>query len=810
MKKTILLLILSIGVPLLMSGQYLIEGKITDSESGAPLTGANIALKNTFKGVVSDARGNYVIENLPKGDYELTVSFIGYQTINKKINLSSDIKLDIALQKSAIMTDEIVVKAIRAGSNTPTTHSNLNHKDLASSNLGQDLPFMLNLTPSLITSSDAGAGIGYTWMNIRGSDNTRINVTLNGVPVNDAESHGVWWVNMPDIASSTDNIQIQRGLGLSTHGSGAFGATVSLQTTTLKDKAYAEISSSAGSYNTLKNSLGFGTGLIDQHWTFDGRISRITSDGYVDRASAKLTSYYLSGAYYGRNTVIKLLTFSGEEKTYQAWTGVPGDSLETNRTMNPSGMYYDDEGNLKYYDNEIDNYHQEHFQVHLTQTVSNILNFNISGHYTFGKGYYEQYKPNEKFSSYNLPNIIIGNETIKRTDLIRRRWLDNDAYGFTYSLNYEPKNRLKLVLGGGYQIYQGEHFGEIIWAKYALNANIRDRYYDNDALKKDFNSFLKVEFEPVTKLHLFADLQYRNIYYDFLGLAWIQNEVAPLQQRVNFNFFNPKAGISYKINTSGALYLYAGIGSREPVRSDFTNSSPDSRPKHEIMKNIETGYRHKGKRMLLNSNIFFMDYKDQLILTGEINDVGKFARQNVKKSWRAGIEIEAAFMLSNSFQWNANLSLSRHIIPKFIEYSDKYDDNWNWTDFDIKEYRNTKIAFSPEIIASSQISYKPFENLIFSLSSKYVGDQYIDNTSSRERMLDAYLIHNLRANYSFNTILLGNAEITLQINNLLDTKYITNGWIYKGVVGSQGLITIEDGYFPQAGIHFLAGINLKF
>jgi iron complex outermembrane recepter protein len=810
MKTNLSALALWLLMPLMAIGQFSIQGLVTDAENGRPLPGANVVLEGTFKGVFTNANGNYRLENLPAGSYSLAVSFLGFEPIHSKVNLDADKQLDFILNRGATLTDEIVVRATRAGTRTPATYTNLTRDDIAPSNLGQDLPFLISLTPSLITSSDAGAGVGYTWMNIRGSDQSRINVTVNGIPVNDSESHGVWWVNMPDIASSTDNMQIQRGVGLSTHGAGAFGATVSLQTTTLRDEAYAELSASAGSFNTLRNSAAFGSGLIRDRWAFDGRVSKITSDGYIDRASAELGSYYLSGGYYGRKTVVKAITFSGYEKTYQAWNGVPGDSLESNRTFNPSGLYYDEQGNIRFYGNETDNYRQDHYQLHLTHAFSNQFTANLSGHYTYGRGYYEQYRANERFSRYNLPDVVVGDTVIVRSDLVRRRWLDNHFYGFTYSVNYQESSRWNLALGGGYNIYGGDHFGEIIWARYATHANIRHRYYENDAVKKDFNTFLKAGVELTPRLYLFSDLQYRGVSYNFLGLAWVQENITNLQQDVSFRFFNPKVGLNYELNSSSKLYFYAGIGNREPVRRDFTESSADSRPKHETLRNLELGYNFRGKNFMFSSNLFLMDYKNQLILTGEINDVGGFTRRNIDKSHRAGLELEAAVLISQALKWQGNLSLSRNIIPRFTEHVDKYDDQWNWTGFDVREYRNTEIAFSPPVIAASQFVFQPREGLVLNLSSKYVGRQFIDNTSSSERMLDAYMTHNFRINYSIHPGFLEEIQFTFQANNLLNAKYSTNAWIYKGVVGDQGLTTIQDGYFPQAGIHFMAGVNIRF
>jgi iron complex outermembrane recepter protein len=810
MKKSLLIMAVCLVWPLLGLGQYSISGRVHDKQEGYTLPGAHIVIEGTHRGVHTNAAGEFNIPNLQAGEYVVKVSFIGYEPLKETIRLDASHQVDFRLERSATMTEEVIVMATRAGDRTPATFTNLDSEELMQRNLGQDLPFLISLTPSVVVSSDAGTGVGYTWMNIRGSDNSRINVTINGIPVNDAESHGVWWVNMPDIASSVDNLQIQRGVGLSTNGAGAFGATISLQSHILKDETYAELNSSAGSFNTLKNTASFGTGLLGGHWAFDGRLSKITSDGYVDRAFSDLKSFYFSGGYYGERTVIKALTFSGVEKTYQAWYGVPSFLLETDRTFNPSGAYTDEEGNLQFYDNETDNYQQDHFQVHASHQLPPFVTANLALHYTYGRGYYEQYRENDRFSRYNLPNVIIGDEEISRSDLVRRRWLDNDFYGFTYSLNYNNYSRLEATLGGGYHIYDGDHFGEIIWARYAQNADIRHRYYDNNGFKRDFNSFAKLGYEAAPGLRPFLDLQFRYISYNFLGQAWIDGQVQPLQQDVYFNFFNPKAGISWDLDPMNNVYAFAGIGNREPVRRDFTESSPDSRPRAETLRNIELGYRHQGKRILLNANLYLMDYKDQLVLTGEINDVGGFSRTNIDNSYRAGIELDAGYIFSDALQWRGNASFSRNKIDLFVEHSDMYDANWNWIGTDVREYRNTDIAFSPSVVAASIFSVKPFSSFTTTLESKYVGAQYIDNTMSSDRMLDAYFVNHLRFSYELAPRMFNVLEFVFQVNNLFDVKYETNAWIYKGVVGDQGLIAIEDGYFPQAGRHFMAGLNLRF
>lgn len=789
--------------------QLTIRGIVKDADEMTALPGATVSLENSFTGTHTNAQGIFGLSGLAPGSYSLQVSFMGYTRYVQEIDLKANVVLEVLLQRSATMTQEVVVNAMRADSRTPLTYSNVSKEQIQERNLGQDLPYLISLTPSVIVSSDAGAGVGYTWMNIRGSDYTRINVTLNGIPVNDAESHGVWWVNMPDIASSTDNIQIQRGVGTSTQGTASFGATISLNSTNVEDQTYAEVFSSGGSFNTLRNTVSFGTGLIDGHWAFDGRLSRISSDGFIDRASSDLKSYYVSGGYYGKRTVVKALTFGGSEKTYQAWNGVPGDSLKTNRTFNPSGMHKDQQGNIVFYDDETDNYQQDHYQLHVTHELSPTWVGNVSLHYTYGRGYYEQYRENDRFSRYNLPNVVIENTVISRSDLIRRRWLDNHFYGVTYGLNYNSFDRLTAIFGGGYNIYDGDHFGEIIWARMAPNANIRHRYYDNNGTKKDFNVFAKINYELASGLHWFVDIQNRRIVYDFVGLGMVNNQIVPLEQRARFNFWNPKTGLIYDLNSNHQLYAFAGIGNREPVRKDFTESSPGSRPKHETMRNYELGYRYAQPTVMAGVNFYLMDYDNQLILTGMINDVGGFTRQNIKDSYRMGVELEGAYRMNSKLEWGGNLTLSRNIIPEFTEYNTAYDNNWNMIGVEQYTYKNTTIAFSPSVVAASMLMYRPLEAVGLALHSKYVGKQHIDNTRNASRMLDAYFVNDLKFSYTLKNGLFRELEFSLMINNVLDVNYITNAWVEKGVLGDRGLISLYDGYFPQAGRHFLGGVRLR-
>ena len=700
--------------------------------------------------------------------------------------------------------DEVNVNALRASEKTPMTFTDITEKAIEKQNLGQDLPYLLSTTPSVVTTSDAGAGIGYTGFRVRGSDATRINVTINGIPLNDSESQGVWWVNMPDFASSIENIQIQRGVGSSTNGASAFGATINLKTDGLNSKAYAVTNNTIGSFNTLKNNVEFGTGLINGKFVVDGRLSKISSDGYIDRATSDLKSFYLSGGYYGSDEVLKAIVFSGKERTYQAWNGVPFSYLEDDslRTFNPY-----------IYENEVDNYGQTHYQLHYSKQLNTNTNYNVALHYTKGAGYYEQYKNEEAFDDYGLMDIMFGDTIISETDLVRRRWLDNDFYGSVFSYN-TTYNKIDVTLGGAWNTYKGKHYGEIIWAQYSSDGALGHVYYDNDATKVDRNVYVKFNYPYSKNINLYADLQKRFLDYNFIGFDEEGNNV---EQTAEFDFFNPKFGFYYQIAENKSAYASFAVANKEPNRNDFVESSPNSRPLHETLYNTELGYKLSSNNFKLGINAYYMIYENQLVLTGQINDVGAYTRTNIDYSERKGIEIEANYQFNDKLNWAGNATFSENKITNFTEYVDNWD---TWGQERIL-HENTDISFSPDLIWASTFSYKLFDNLSAQFISKYVGDQYIDNTSSVDRMLNAYLVHNGRLSWNLNSRLFSSAKLTFQVNNLLDEKYANNAWVYRFIsegwnpTGSDPYVNTNSeggydmaGYFPQAGRNFLVAISL--
>ncbi|TAL66237.1 MAG: TonB-dependent receptor [Bacteroidetes bacterium] len=765
-----------------------IKGKVTDT-GGNALPGAAVTIKNTSLGVRTDGDGYYSYSGLKDGTYNLQFSFIGYETLSKEIRLTGEVILNITLLAKPFMTDEVFVSATRAGDHSPLAYSTVNKETISKSNIAQDIPYLLNYTPSLVVSSDAGNGVGYTNINIRGTDVKRINVTIDGIPVNDAESHGVWWVDLPDLASSADNIQIQRGVGTSTNGAGAFGATINFQTANLNQEPYAEANSSYGSFNTSKNTINFGTGLINKKFAVDARLSKIWSDGYIDRAFSDLKSFYISGTMYGESSILKLLIFSGVEHTYQAWYGVPKDSLITNRTYNPYS-----------YKNETDNYWQDNYQLHYSKEINNHLNTNVALHYTKGKGYYENLKSNSKFSSFNLPDAIFNTDTITSSDFITQRWLENDFFGVTYSLNYK-KNKINTLIGGGWNKYSGNHFGDIIWAKIITYDGEKYRWYKGTGDKKDLNTFIKINYQLTNSLNLYADLQLRNINYSIGGF---DENLKDVTQNHNYNFFNPKAGLLYNLSEKQKVYASFGVSHREPDRGNFTDSDPGKTPKPEKLFDYEAGYEFRSPIFMIKGNLYYMKYIDQLILTGEINNVGAPVLTNVSKSYRQGIELETGIRILKKLNWYGNITLSRNIIPVFADYTD----NWDTWSQDKETLKNKTISFSPSIIANSVLDWDPFKNFHVNFNTKYVGKQYVDNTQNSERMLKAYLVQNLSLLYTINNKIFKELTCQFVVNNLFDKKYETNAWVYKYIEGSTQ--HIMDGYFPQAGTNFMFKIGVKF
>ncbi len=667
--------------------------------------------------------------------------------------------------------DEVLVSAVRVTTKTPVTFSNLDKKDIKYRNLGQDIPILMNYMPSVVTTSDAGNGMGYTGIRVRGSDATRVNVTINGIPYNDAESQGTFWVNMPDFASSVESLQLQRGVGTSTNGSGAFGASLNMLTDNYASKANGEVSSSYGSFNSQKNTVKFSTGLLNDHFELAGRLSRIKSDGYVDRASSDLKSYFLQGTYVGKTTLIKALVFGGTEKTYQSWNGIDAEKLNENRTYNSSGEYTDEAGITRYYDNETDNYQQDHYQLHWSESFSDKWSSNLAVHYTKGKGYYENYKEDADMADYGLLPV----DAINTTDLVRQKWLDNDFYGTTFSVKYKDE-KLDVIFGGGWNKYEGDHFGKVIWARYASQSELGDHYYDDFSTKTDGNIFAKANYQFTDKLSFYGDLQYRNVKYK-------ANSAETGLVDDNFNFFNPKAGLNYEINQKNTLYFSYARANREPNRTDYEGGNV----KPEKLNDFELGWRFNSEKFQLNSNFYYMAYKDQLILTGTLDDVGSPIRSNTDKSYRLGFEVDATIKLSEKFILRPNFTLSSN---KNVDLA-----------VEGQNYGTTKIAYSPEVIAGNIIVYSPLESLHISLLQKYVGEQYMNNIELPSAKLADYFVNDLNVSYEIKPkSVFKSIMITGLVNNILDKKYVSNGYMWD----------VYPYYYPQAGINFLAGLTLKF
>ncbi len=820
--KTFVLALTALLLPILAAAQFTVSGKITDQQTGQPLPGATISLSNTLT-AVANAEGSYSFTHLKARDYSIRVTYVGYAASEKGITLTGDQAVNIALAKSNFLTEEVTVSATRAYKNSPIAFTNLNKQDLQKNNFGQDVPYLLNQTPSVVITSDAGTGIGYTGIRVRGSDQTRTNVTINGIPLNDAEDQGVYFVDLPDLASSVDNIQIQRGVGTSTNGAGAFGASINIQTNTRRDTAYADINTSAGSYGTVKTTVSAGTGLLGGHFTLDGRLSRIASDGYIDRASSNLRSFFLSGAYYTKNTIIRANVFSGVERTYQAWDGVNADSLYYgNRRYNELGIIDPNKPNGPFYKNQTDNYTQNHFQLLVDHKFSDKFSFSGALHYTKGYGYYEEYRNADPVANYNLKPVIYGTDTLSTTDLVRRLWLNNDFYGVTYNFKYRPVNNLNLTLGGAYNQYRGAHYNNIEWTQESTTIPPDYEYSRNTAKKNDFNIFARADYH-VGKFLLYGDMQYRNVWYSFFGL---DRNLVNIQQAVTLNFFNPKVGLTYEINQRNNVYASFAVGNHEPNRDDFVNSTPDNRPKPERLDDFEAGYRTVQGIFSGGINGFYMHYNNQLVLTGSLNDVGEAIRTNVKDSYRKGIELDGRFRFTRQLSWAVTAALSANKIKNYTQYFNQYDDNYNLTGQVSETLAKTDIAYSPAFVGSSELSFSPFKGAEIALISKYVSKQYLDNTMNTNpasftvsahdelnpyaanRQIGGYFISNLRLHYNFSLPSVKNIGVGLLINNIFNKKYVTNGATYPEI--DSGAMANYNYYYPQAPANFLASLSLSF
>ncbi|WP_020571493.1 TonB-dependent receptor [Neolewinella persica] len=816
-----------------LTGQKVING-IALTDEGEPFIGLSATLEGTDISTTTDIAGKFALTVPPEYVNGFLSLNTGYTPSRVAISSFLDGRtLTLQWTEAGLVpfyaVDEITVTATRATSLTPVTYTNVTKAEIQKRNLGQDAPYLLKWTPSVVVNSDAGTGVGYTGIWIRGSDPTRTNVTINGIPYNDSESQGVFWVNLPDFSSSADNIQIQRGVGTSTNGAGAFGATIDFKTNQISEAPKLSIDGSVGSFGTRRGSVNYTSGLMDSGLKIDARYSQTHSDGYVDRASADLEGYYAGLTYVGADAgaVWRFNAFGGNEVTYQSWNGVTQGQIDTiGRTYNSVGTEKEGEP----YDNEVDNYRQNHYQLHYNNEFGGQWSLGLSGHYTRGLGYFEQYKAGEDLADYG---IDAGEVT--ESDLIRRRWLDNHFYGAVYSLRYRPSANLDITFGGSANEYLGDHYGEVIWARNAGDSEIRDRYYDNDAVKRDFSNYLRSSFDlPLNlrsrPLKAYVDLQVRHVNYEFLGFA---NDLSRIDETATHTFFNPKAGLLYNF-TGGQAYASFGVAQREPNRNDYTENPTATRPRPEQLYNTEIGIRKQRGNFNYGANFYHMAYKDQLVVTGELNDVGELIRANVPESYRLGIELEGGYRASRKFTVGGNLALSRNRVRAYTEFLDSYDENFGWLGQDAVEREDTELAFSPSVVGALDLNYLALTSgrhrLEVGLQTKYVGERYVDNSGTAGAALAAYNYTDFRLSYGLKlrrpVIQLPvtpmnpagdpariekpgpSLRFTLLVRNLTDQLYVSNGWSYR--FNFAGAETSTIGLYPQAGRNVLLGLGLDF
>ncbi|GAA4043920.1 TonB-dependent receptor [Hymenobacter glaciei] len=807
-----------------------VSGRLTTANDQT-VPGATIRLDGQPVGATA-ADGSFALPTVPAGSHQLGFTALGFSPLTTAVTGQPAAQQlpPLALEASSSVTPEVLVTASRANDRTATAYSNLSKQELARQNFGQDLPYLLNQTPSVVVNSDAGAGVGYTDIRIRGTSNTGINTTINGVPLNDPESHGAFLINLPDLASSINSLQIQRGVGTSQNGGAAFGASLNISTLDNRREAYAETQNTYGSYQTWKNNVSFGTGLLNGHFTVDGRLSRIASDGYMNRAASDLKSYYFAAGYQAKNTLLKFITFSGREKTYQAWNGVPEPAITGNRAQLQT---YIDNSELspadaarvltegrRYsyytYDNQTDNYQQNHYQLHLSQGLGRSWSLGAALHLTRGFGYYESYRARRKFSNYGLPNVVLGGDTITRTNLVDRKWLDNNFYGGTLALNYQPTNgKLQATVGGAWNRYDGDHYGEIIWAQYASTSFLNQRYYFNNAVKTDYNAYARATWQVLPVLGVYGDMQVRHIEYRIDGVEQGNQDVTT---RARYTFFNPKAGATLTLGHGHQLYGSFAVGQREPVRSDFTDRPVgDQTAKAERLNDFEGGYRFgrtdlaflgANGALRFEANGFYMNYRNQLVATGQLNDVGTALRTNVARSYRRGVELSGFVSANDRISLSSTLTLSQNRILDYRDYTYTYDMNYVVTT-EISAPRTSTISYSPSVVSAHTLEGQPVKGLRVALLLKTVSRQYLDNSQSERRSLDPYHTLDFRLRYAIHPSFMKEIELGLLVNNLLNREYSANGYTYtyQGASGNQETF---NWFYPQATRNYLASVGLKF
>jgi iron complex outermembrane recepter protein len=773
--------------------QNTLEGFLKNKD-GERINNARVIVLGTKLHALTDREGYFRFTKLKKTEYTIVLEHIAYE--KKSTLLQTNTNNDIFLDDRSYISSEVSVSALRLNENAPLSFTNVSKKEIEANNFGQDLPYILANTPSFVESSDAGAGLGYTSFKIRGTDISRINITIDGIPLNEGESHGVWWVDLPDLASSLESVQIQRGVGSSTYGTGSFGAAVNIKTNDISNEFKSSANVGFGSYNTNKQSIRINSGMLNDNFNLDLRYSKIKSDGYIDRASSDLNSFYSMLSFIDEKNLIRFNYIHGKEKTYQAWNGVPKEKLGTDRTFNSYN-----------YENETDNYTQDHYRLHFHRMFSNKLSANLSFHLTHGEGYYEQYKAGKSLSSYGLDSLQFNSQWYKNLDIIQQRWLDNDFWGFVSSMDYQLESG-KTSLGISVNRYFGDHFGDIIRYQKRnaqnnlfINEESSYRWYESYGDKREFSAFAKLDLTIESVIHTYLDFQYRKVNYEISG---IDNDLRDISQVHDYSFFNPKLGLSYDLFEGAQTYASFSVANREPARSDLTDANAVVKLKAERLFDYELGLRYQSEQTSVMLNAYYMDYKDQLVLSGAINDVGSPIKVNVPESFRAGIELSVKSQLNSLFSIEYHGAFSQNKIRNLKEYVDDWDNEGQQKTF---FYKNTDISLSPNTIQSFQIDYKPAENLLFSLNSKSVSEQFIDNSSSQDRKLDAYNVINLQAHYRYEmNHFIKYVEFKIKVNNMFYEKYESNAWVYSYFESNERKSLF--GFFPQAPRNFLIDLSI--